>query len=518
MLFALEVILSSFAPRHMSGIVIASVAAAITSQSIVGPDLGLQTGIYRLGSFTELAMYALLAVLIVAFGVLFLRLLDRLERLVSRHERSWGVFRPIGAGLLVAGLIFLEPQLFGTGQRYTNALLLDEQVKALTGAAGDMWWVLLALGAGKAIATSLTISSGGSGGAFMPSLFMGAAVGTGFARLVAPFWTGPAPIQPGAFAVVGMAAMFAVVGRAPLTSILIVFEVTGARDYSLILPLMLTATLATFLAERFQKDSVYTQALRRKGITVPRQGAIDLLDSVEVGTVMAGPTSVSPSTTLAGAAGALHALRSHGIPVLDQGRLVGVVTTSDIARSKGDPDLVTVDAVMTRRPVTVLPDTPVSQALERMAALGVGRLPVVDPADPEKLIGIFRRDEAVRAYHEALSQSTDAEMTRKRLALRTDPGAGYYEFRVPAGSMADGRLVREVSWPEGSTLVSIQRGRAVIVPSGESMLRADDLVTAFGTEASKRQMIDRLNASGEEPTAEVDIAGGLAGEEAPPPS
>ena len=83
---------------------------------------------------------------------------------------------------------------------------------------------------------------------------MGAAIGTGFARLLGPIW--PADLEAGAFAVVGMAAMFAVVGRAPLTAILIVFEITGAREYGLVLPLLLAATLGTFLSERFHKESV----------------------------------------------------------------------------------------------------------------------------------------------------------------------------------------------------------------------------------------------------------------------
>src|SRR5690606_41521828 len=116
---------------------------------------------------------------------------------------------------------------------------------------------------------------------------------------------------------------------------------------------------------------------------------------------------------------------SPGRPVVDaDGALVGVVTASDLARGDG-PDRTAAD-VMTPRPVTVTPGTPVSRALERMAALGVGRLPVVDEDDPTKLIGMFRREEAVRAYHEALSSRTDGELTRARLAQRTAPGAGYY--------------------------------------------------------------------------------------------
>lgn len=502
MLFALEVILVSFAPRHMSAIVIASVTAAITSQTLVGEELALSAGVYDLNSFNELFLYAGLALAIVAVGFFFLKTLDIVEGFAHKHAAALSWLRPTIAGLLVAGLIYVEPALFGTGQKVTNSLLLNEQVTAITG-VGELWWILILLALGKALATSLTISSGASGGAFMPSLFMGAAVGAGFARLAGEFWTGSTPIEAGAFAVVGMAAMFAVVGRAPLTAILIVFEVTGARDYGLILPLMLTATLGTFLAERFMKDSVYTMALKRRGIRLTRTAEVDILDTVTVGSVMRDPAFLaSPDQPLGEVREELNAHRSHGVPVVDDDELIGIVTVTDLNRVSG---AAVVGEVMTRRPTTVTPSTPVSRALERMAALGVGRLPVVDDDDPRRLVGLFRREEAVRAYHEALTSTTDHHLHRLRLAQRTQPGAGYFDFRIPHGSMADGRRVREVVWPEGSTLVSIRRGREVLVPSGSTTLEAEDVVTAFGTGSSRQRMIDRLNAGADEPTAEIPL-------------
>lgn len=505
MLFALEVILRSFAVRHMSAIVIASVAAAVTSQTLVGPELAIRAGAYSLGSFRELLLYAALAIVVVVVGFIFLQLLDRVEGHAESRKKGWDWLRPLVGGLAVAALIFVEPRLFGTGQDVTNVLLLSELVTELTGGSGELWWILGLLALGKAAATSFTIASGGSGGAFMPSLFMGAAVGTAFARLVQPLWT-VNEVVPGAFAVVGMAAMFAVVARAPLTAILIVFEITGARDYGLILPLMLTATLGTFLAERYIKESVYTLALTRRGIRIRARGEVDLLDTITVGSVMAPvPMVVTPDLTLAEVEESLNRRRSHGAPVVEEGKLVGIVTITDITRAAGSPETTRVGEVMTPRPVTVTPSVPVSEALERMAALGVGRLPVVDEDDPAKVIGWFGREEAVKAYHEALAVSTDTELHRKRLAQRIDPGAGYYEFRIPAGSIADGRRVREVSWPEGSTLVSIRRGRRVLVPTGDTVLRAGDVVTAFGTETSKQRMIERLNAAAEEPTAEIEL-------------
>jgi CIC family chloride channel protein len=313
-------------------------------------------------------------------------------------------------------------------------------------------------------------------------------------------------LEPGAFAVVGMAAMFAVVARAPLTAILIVFEITGARDYGLILPLMLTAVLGTFLADRFSSESVYTMALKRKGIKIRSSGEVDLLDTVQVRRVMRLPGYVArPEETLEAAAASLTRHRAHGTPVVDESGLVGIITITDINRSEDDPAKVTVGEMMTPRPVTVVPSTPVSQALERMAVLGVGRLPVVDEHHPTRLVGLFGREDAVRAYHEALGSSTDIGLERARLAQRVDAGAGYYDFRIPPGSVADGRRVGEVGWPEGSTLVSVRRNREVLVPDGSTVLLADDVVTAFGTGSSKQRMIDRLNSGADEPTAEIPI-------------
>jgi CIC family chloride channel protein len=502
MLFAMEVILVSFAPRHMSAIVIASVAAAITSQTLVGE--GLASGFYKLNSPAELGLYALLGLLVVLVGFFFLRTLDFIEGIAHAQAERLTWLRPVIAGLLVALLVFFVPSLAGTGQGLTNNLLLNAQYPGLLGFE-DAWWILILLALGKAVATSLTISSGGSGGAFMPSLFMGAVVGAGFANLAGDFWHGDIPLNVGAFAVVGMAAMFATVARAPLTSILIVFEVTGARDYRLILPLMLTAVLGTFLGERLSRESVYTMSLKRKGVNLTRPGEVDLLDTVMVGSVMTpAPFLASPDLSVAEAERMLNSYRSHGVPVVDNGELVGVVTITDMSRAS-PRETARVGQVMTPRPVTVDPSTPVSRALERMAALGVGRLPVVATDDPRRVVGLFRREEAVRAYHEALTSTTDHHLHRLRLAQRTQPGAGYYDFRVPIGSIADGRLVRDVSWPEGSTLVSVRRDREVIVPTGDTTMMAGDVVTAFGTSTSRQRMIERLNAGADEPTAEIPL-------------
>lgn len=503
MLFALEVILGTFSVRHTSSIVLSSVTAAVTTGALVGEEAILSARPYTLGDPRELLLYLALALVVIAIAIPFLRLNARAELLQSRLP---GASRPLAIGLGIGAIALAqvlvlggdEPMVLRSGQD-----LLGQFIN-VDAAIDVAWWTLAAVAGFKILTSVLTHASGGSAGLFMPSLFIGGAIGVAFGDAVAGAWT-YSVIQPGAFAVVGMATMFAAVGRAPLTSILIVFEITGSRNYGLVLPLMLAATLATFLAERFHPESLYTGALARRGVKVPRAGEIDLLDTVPVGTVMtASPLRVRDTTPVATVREELDKRRSHGAPVVDRpGHLVGIVTVTDLARARSDA--APASEVMTTRPVTVTVSTPVSHALERMAALGVGRLPVVADDDPERLVGLFRREDAVTAYHQALGSSTGGALNRSRLQLRTDPGARYFEFRIPPGSMADRRTVKEVTWPEGSTLVSIRRGTMVLVPSGTTELLAGDVVTAFGTEGSERRLIERLNAGADEPTAEMTI-------------
>ncbi|MGQ0847962.1 MAG: chloride channel protein [Actinomycetota bacterium] len=503
MLFALEVILGSFAVRHMSAIVIASVVAAITSRRLIGADLAVRAASYTLEDPRQLAVFLLLSLLAAGAGLAVLRGMDVLDRWGKRRER--GVWRPLGFGLAVGVIGLFEGDVLGTGQEFLSDLLEQSDLFERVEIGGTAWWALGVLAIAKLVATCLTATSGAAVGAFMPSLFIGATLGASLGQLLQPIWTF-GELRPGALAVVGMATVIAAVARAPLTAMMIVFEVTGARDYGLVLPLMLGTTMATFLADRFHRDSLYAAALRRRGITLVPHGEVDLLDTVLVSDVMHRPHAVAhPGQTVASAEEAMQRYRYNGLAVLEHGKVVGVLTVADIVRSGGPSSSHTVDQVMTHRPVTITPDMPVSRALERLAALGVGRLPVVATDGSGDFVGIFRREEAVRAYHRALGNRTDRELVRRRLDQRTDPGAGYYEFRVPRGSIADGKLLREVAWAEGSTLVSVRRGREVIVPTGGTTLLAEDVVTAFGTPDSRAEMIGRLNAGADEATAELVI-------------
>ena len=474
MLFAMEVILGNLAIRHLNAVVVASVVAAVTPQTLVGEEQILSSPGGSFDDPRELLLYLVLGLIAVGAGLLFVQILTRVGDLKERHPLpDWT--RPLAAGLVIAAIGLVDDRALGTGQAFLSDLMRISDTKA----TDLVLWTLPILALLKMVTNAFTRSGGGSAGTFMPSLFIGGVLGTALAIAVQPIWVF-SDLQPGSYAMVGMAATFAAVARAPLTAIIMVFEITG--NYALVLPLMLAASLASFIADRINPDSVYTRPLTRAGVHLVQTEDVDLLDTVTVGEVMTLlDDTLHPSMTLSEAARYLDESRHHGMPVVERnGELAGLLTLLDVALAEGDPDETLVRDVMTARPITVTPTLPVSSALARMAALGVGRLPVVDDLDPRRIVGMFRRDSVVAAYHHALGATTDRHLYRQRLRQRVQPGATFYEVPVPYASDAAGKRIREVAWPEDAVLVSIRRDDGVIIPHGDTVIRVKDTITAFG--------------------------------------
>ncbi len=487
MFFAMEVILRDLSIRHLHTVVVAAVAGAVVSNSIIGEGLTFQVPPYSF-DFSEpsqLFLYAALGIVVVGLAILFINSLE--GSMVGFSELpDW--LRPVVFGLVVAGIGFWLPDALGTGQSFIGEVLREEVSYA--------WWLFGLLALAKLVATSLTLGGRGAGGIFMPSLFIGAMAGTAFVQITSLVWPGSA-LDPGPFALVGMAAAFAAVARAPLTSILIVFEVTG--DYGLVVPLMLTVAIATLVANRLHPESAYTAPLLRMGIHSVRMDQVDLLDTVKVGDLgLPPPVTVTPDATLGEVKGVLNRERLHGVPVVDGDRLLGVVTESDILRAGGPSDQVLARDAMTPDPVTVTPDLPVSETLERMSTLGVGRLPVVDPDDPGRLLAMFRREDAIAAYHLALGAAARKRRLPDRVGARQTSSAGFFEFEIGTDSPAAGRSIRDLPWPEGAIVVSIHRGNELLVASGEKVLQPGDALTIFGDEVAHRRIVERFRPRSEE--------------------
>jgi len=250
--FAAEVILGEFAPRSFAAIVLSSVLAAVIGRTFLGNHPSFEASGFVLVSPWELVFYAVLGVIAAAWATGFVRLLYSIEDLFEAFKiPSWVKG---GIGFACVGVIGIWlPQVFGVGY-VSMQQMLDQHVSSSRA-------IVLALA--KPLATSLTLGSGGSGGVFAPSLFTGAFVGDAFGRFVHhffPTWTAAG----GAYGLVGMAALFAAAAEAPMTAILIVFEMSN--QYTIILPLMVCVVIATIAGRRMMGATVYEQKLLRRGI------------------------------------------------------------------------------------------------------------------------------------------------------------------------------------------------------------------------------------------------------------
>jgi chloride channel protein, CIC family len=383
--FAAEVILGEFTPRSFAAIVVASVVAAVIGRAFLGNHPSFSASAFVLVSPAELGLYAVLGMIAAVWATGFVRLLYFCEDAFERIKIPVWVKGGIGFGLVgVIGIWF--PQVFGVGYGSVQQVLYEH--------VGGAHALLLA--ALKPVATALTLGSGGSGGVFAPSLFTGAFLGDWFGRLVHgvfPAWTAP----PAAYGLVAMAAVFAAAAEAPITAIMIVFEMSN--DYTIILPLMVCVVIATLLGRRLLGSTVYELKLVRRGIDWQRVHRPRFLSRVQVATIKRDPPIVAdPHETIAALTGRLTGSDELVIPVCDQQRFVGIVRSTDLAHAVGTGTQSQRVGTIARKLAEQLhPNDTVEQAATLMAEGGVPLLPVVD-APSQRLVGIVTRRDVLQVY------------------------------------------------------------------------------------------------------------------------
>lgn len=475
--FAMEVILGEFTTHYFGMVVISSVAASVVSRHLLGANPAFTVPSYSLVSANELPFYAVLGALAALVGWGFVGLLYFAEDRFDGWHVSDAVKPAIGA--VFVGLIALQfPQALGTG--------LPTIGSALQGTLP--WTLMLALIFAKMLATTFTLGSGNSGGVFSPSLFMGAMLGGAFGHLVHaafPGFTGGA----GAYALVGMAAVFSASAHAPLTAFLIVFEMSG--DYRLILPLMITVGLSTLISQSLRRESIYTLKLARRHIPLERGRDIDIMRGVSVGEVMTrDPDVIQAGASLEELSDALIRTRHHGFPVLDDKRFVGIVTYDDLklASVNATDGARIVADIVHRDVVNVRPQDPLSKALLMMSDREVGRLPVVDPGDPSRLVGLLRREDIVRAYRHAVLRKLELQHERENVALGRLTHTDVLQVPLSPGMAAVGKRVRDLPLPLQVLIISIRRGAKVLIPHGETLLQAGDTLVALAQHEASAEL------------------------------
>lgn len=483
-IFALEIILGRFQVINFVSVVISSVLADVIARIFEANPLPFRIPEqYTMGDPVDLLLYALLGLLIAFFAIGFTRFLYLSEDFWnSIHIPEY--VKPIFGGLMLGtiGLLTYKlngfPRVFGIGYDTIN--------QALQGLFPlKMAFFLFLL---KMLATVITLGSGGSGGIFSPSLFMGAMFGLGFGHIVQLIH--PSSVPPGAFAMVGMAGFFGGTAHAPLTAILILFEMT--QNYNIILPLMLTTVIATVVAQLIDPESIYTLKLTRRGIHLKEGQDIDVMQGITVGEAMSKNFEVThPDTPLKQLSSMFENTRQHGFPVVDEaGTLIGIVSVTDLERAiargpinkKKVKDIATVRGLL-----TVSPEDPMWKALNRMSSLDIGILPVVQQIDSQQhLVGIIRRSQIIRAYNLAIAKRAQQQYSNELLTLGRLDKTKFTSIVIPKSSAIIGEQIRNLPLPENCLVVSIRRKgrRNLMIAHGYTTLQSGDQVTFIADEDS----------------------------------
>ncbi len=489
-LFSVEIILGDFAVTQFSPIVISSVVATVIARHYLGDFPGLVVPEYSLTSAWELAIYALLGIVSALVGLAFVKVLYKTEDWADQLPMPvWSVAALGGAVVGVIGIGY--PQVFGVGYEAIEQALRGETAITLLG-------LLLVL---KIIATSITIGSGGSGGVFAPSLFIGAMTG---GALGATFqgWLPSIVQSPGAYALVGMGAVVAAATNAPITAILIIFELTS--DYKLIVPLMAACIISTLVATRLSGDSIYTLKLRRRGINIRKGQDINVLRALSVRDVMS-PTfaTVQAEVSVGQLVERVADQPTARIYVIDDdGTFVGTIALPElrntIRKSSASDTLATerlTSGDLAREDSrTLQPNQSLDAVMRIFGGKSREELPVTENG---KLVGVVSRRHLLDAYNEEIlkrdmvseiSSSVSAASSTEEVIL----GKHHRMAEIDAPGIFIGRSIRDLD-------VRARYGAQILVvrrPQGSGIDQTLDVVPEPSTVVERG---DRLVLVADEP-------------------
>jgi len=389
-MFAMEIILlGNYELRSFAAVVVASGISTVVSRSYYGESPEFPVPFYDMVSPMEIPLYLLLGLLLGALAVIYIKVFYRIRDAFD----AWTVspyLKPVVGAALVGLIGVVYPQVMGNGYHVIEQALEGHMLVR----------TMIALVFLKILATSLTLGSGGAGGVFAPALLIGAMAGGGFGSVVHglfPAWTA----GYGAYAAVGIGAFLSAATHAPLTGIFLLFELTG--NYQIIIPIMFAAVAGTTVARRLDHDSIDTVDLTRKGIDLHSGRESTIMGAIKVREVMNTDFySVHEQAPLTVVIDTLTRADSFYLPVVNNDmEMVGIVSYQDIKTVLFEEDvkrIVRAGSLATEDPVTLHPEDSLNTAAERLARMDLGELPVVDPDNPRKVLGMVARSTVVAAY------------------------------------------------------------------------------------------------------------------------
>ncbi len=387
-LFALEEVVSDLHAPVLGSVVLASATSWGVLRLLLGNDPLFKVPQYQLVNPWELVVYGLLGLVGGLVSVAFTQLLLRLREWFQKQPRKTLWFQPVAGGLLVGAMGWFVPQVMGVGYRYVGDALNDHL-------AVKLMVLLLVL---KLVATAVSYASGNAGGIFGPSLFLGAMLGGTVGGLAHHYFPGYVA-TPGAYALVGMGAAFAGIVRAPMTSVVMIFEIT--RDYAVIVPLMISNLVSYFVSSRLQRKPIYEQLAEQDGIHLPLAESRQQERQRQVGQVMRAATDILDAGESVHVA--LEKASSGGHRtwlVRDPCGVIGILTREQLqkAREDGLSAKKVRDLVKEQEFPHVHADQSFDLALARMGSTHTDLLPVVSRANVHELLGVVRFHDVLESY------------------------------------------------------------------------------------------------------------------------
>jgi len=393
-MFSLEVILGDLAFSTFSPLVISAVTATIISRAWWGDVPVFHVPKYELVSPLEIPAYIILGLIAAVVAVTFSKTLYGMEDFFDDKVKIPPYFKAAIGGLILGVIGIFSPHIFGVGYHVIDMALLGEMP----------FYLLFSLIFLKTIATSISLGSGSSGGVFAPSLVIGAATGGAFGKIAhAIFPTLSA--TSGAYALVGMGAVVAGTTYAPITAIMIIFEMTS--DYKIILPLMLTCITSTVFASYLSKESIYTMKLARQGINLQAGKEVNILKSILVKDAMAKGAQTIPENMTVRQFNQFLTKSTHAnFPVVDKDKMMtGIISFQDFKEvifESGLEDLIVVKELATEKVITITSEENLDDAFKKIGTRNIEQLPVVSKNNPRKIVGMLSRRDIISAYNKGL--------------------------------------------------------------------------------------------------------------------
>jgi CIC family chloride channel protein len=379
-LFTLEEIMGDFHASVLGSAVISSATSWMVLHLVLGDEPLFHVPAYHLVHPIEFGVYAVLGVVGGLGSVCFVKLLLGLRQRFMRMPKWTVWFQPVAGGLAVGLMGYFRPEVMGVGYDYVEKVLNGDMVIRIVA-------LLVVL---KIVATALCYASGNAGGIFGPSLFIGAMIGGSVGSVAHALLPGHTA-GPGAYALVGMGTVFAGIVRTPLTSVIMVFEVT--RDYTIIVPLMISNLIAFFISYKLQKEPIYDALGQQEGVHLPTAESRSESGRMQVSRAMRPASDVlAADTPVPLALQRMRASEVEAWPIVQGADFLGMAHLADLENAEADKilaDLLAEGLIPLATGLLHLhPDHTLGTALERMGAAGQKVLPVVSRANVQRLAGV----------------------------------------------------------------------------------------------------------------------------------